>query len=144
MIYANFRQRLFFFFQMEAFESWCASLRWLSGKESACQCRKSRFDPWVGKISYSRNWHSTPGFLPGKFYRQRSLAGYSPWGHKQLDTTEYTRIVHPSRLPRLEQKLILSQFGRLKVQNQEEVNETMLLLKALRDNLLLPLPGGCW
>ena len=86
MIYANFRQRLFFFFffQMEAFESWCVSLRWLSGKESACQCRKSRFDPWVGKISYSRNWHSTPGFLPGKFYRQRSLAGYSPWGSQTV------------------------------------------------------------
>ena len=23
--------------------------RWLSGKESACQCRKHRFDPWVGR-----------------------------------------------------------------------------------------------
>ena len=27
-------------------------------------------------------------FLPGKFYGQRSLVGYSPWGHKELDTTE--------------------------------------------------------
>ena len=26
-------------------------------------------------------------FLPGKFHRQRSLAGYSPWGHKDLDMT---------------------------------------------------------
>ena len=28
-------------------------IRWLSGKESACQCRRyrrHRFDPWVGKI----------------------------------------------------------------------------------------------
>ena len=29
-------------------------------------------------------------FLPGKLHRQRSLAGYSPWGHKELDTTEQT------------------------------------------------------
>ena len=29
-----------------------------------------------------------PVFLPGEFHRQRSLAGYCPWGHKQLDTTE--------------------------------------------------------
>ena len=28
-------------------------------------------------------------FLPGKFYGQRSLMGYSPWGHKELDTTEH-------------------------------------------------------
>ena len=27
-------------------------------------------------------------FLPGEFYGQRSLAGYSPWGCKELDTTE--------------------------------------------------------
>ena len=26
--------------------------------------------------------------LPGKFHGQRSLAGYSPWGHKESDTTE--------------------------------------------------------
>ena len=29
-----------------------------------------------------------PVFLPGEFHRQRSLAGYSPWGHKESDTTE--------------------------------------------------------
>ena len=31
---------------------------------------------------------TTPVFLPGESQRQRSLAGYSPWGHKELDTTE--------------------------------------------------------
>ena len=30
----------------------------------------------------------TPVFLPGESHRQRSLMGYSPWGHKELDTTE--------------------------------------------------------
>ena len=52
---------------------------WLSGKESACQCRRCRFDPWVGKISWRRKWESTQVFLPGKSYAQRSLVGYSPW-----------------------------------------------------------------
>ena len=32
---------------------------------------------------------STPVFLPGEFYGQRSLVGYSPWGHKESDTTEW-------------------------------------------------------
>ena len=30
----------------------------------------------------------TPAFLPGKSHGQRSLAGYTPWGHKELDTTK--------------------------------------------------------
>ena len=36
-------------------------------------------DPW------RRKWHPTPVFLPGKSHGQRSLAGYSPWGHKESD-----------------------------------------------------------
>ena len=35
-----------------------------------------------------RKWQLTPVFLPGKSHRQRSLAGYSPWAHKESDTTE--------------------------------------------------------
>ena len=37
-----------------------------------------------------RKWQPTPEFLPGESHGQRSLAGYSPWGHKELDTTEMT------------------------------------------------------
>ena len=33
---------------------------------------------------------STPVFLPGEFHGQRSLVGYSPWGHKESGTTEVT------------------------------------------------------
>ena len=43
--------------------------RWLSGKESACKCRRlktCRFDPWVGKILWNRKWQPEPVFLPGK------------------------------------------------------------------------------
>ena len=51
---------------------------WFRGKESACQCRRHRFDPWVKKIPWRRKWQLTLVFLPGKFHEQRSLVGYSP------------------------------------------------------------------
>ena len=63
--------------------------RWCSHKESSCHCRRCRSDPWVGKFPWSRKWQPTPVFLPGKFHGQRSLVGYSPWGHKQLDMTQW-------------------------------------------------------
>ena len=62
-----------------------------AGKEPACQCRRHRrhgFDPWVGKIPWSRKWQPAPVFLPGKSHGQRSQAGYSPWGCRESDTTE--------------------------------------------------------
>ena len=46
------------------------------------------FDPWVGKIPWSRRWQATLVFLPGKSHGQRSLVGsYNPWGHTELNTT---------------------------------------------------------
>ena len=60
--------------------------RWLSDKESACQCKRHGFDPWVRKIPWRRKWQPSPVSLPGKSRRQRSLAGL--WGHKESDTTE--------------------------------------------------------
>ena len=59
--------------------------RWLSGKESACQCkspRRRRFDPWVRKSPWRRKWQPTPIFLPGELHGQRSLAGYTLCGHR--------------------------------------------------------------
>jgi len=44
--------------------------------------RRCRFDLWVGKIPWRRVWQPTPVFLPGESYGQRSLVGYSPWGHR--------------------------------------------------------------
>ena len=57
---------------------------WFSSKESACQCRRLRFDPCAGKIPWRREWLPTLVFLPGKSHGQRSLAGYSPWGRKRV------------------------------------------------------------
>ena len=44
--------------------------------------------PWVGKIPWRRKWQPTPVCLPGESHGWRTLMGYSPWGHKELDTTE--------------------------------------------------------
>ena len=41
---------------------------------------------WTGKISWKRKWQATPVFLPGETHGQRSLAGYTPWGHKDWTT----------------------------------------------------------
>ena len=62
--------------------------RWLSDKESACQYRRCRFDPWIMKIPWRREWQPTAVFLPGELHGQRSLAGYSLWSGEESDTTE--------------------------------------------------------
>ena len=41
-----------------------------------------------GKIPWRRKWQPSPAPLPGKSHGQRSLVAYSPWGHKESDTTE--------------------------------------------------------
>ena len=51
-------------------------------------------DPWVGKIPRRRKWQPTPVFLPGKSNGLRILVGYSPWGCKELDTTEQLHSLH--------------------------------------------------
>ena len=44
-----------------------------------------------------RAWQPTPVFLPGESHGQRSLAGCSPWGQKESDTTQWLRM-HASML----------------------------------------------
>ena len=62
-------------------------------KEEIClQCRRPGFSPQVGKVPWSRDWLHTPVFLPGEFHGQRSMAGYSPWGRKELDMTEQLTV----------------------------------------------------
>ena len=55
-------------------------------KESACNAG----DPGSvrGEDPLEKGMATTPEFLPGEFHGQRSLAGYSPWGHKELDMIE--------------------------------------------------------
>ena len=43
-----------------------------------------KLDPWVGKTPWRRKWQPNPVYLPGKSRGQRSLVGYSPWGHRRV------------------------------------------------------------
>ena len=58
--------------------------QWFRGKESACNAGAA------GDITWKRAWQPTPVFLPGESCGQKSLAGYSPQGHRESDTTEVT------------------------------------------------------
>ena len=53
---------------------------------------KLGFNLWVGKVPWRRVWLPTPVLFPGKPHGQRSLAGYSPWGHKESDMTEWLTL----------------------------------------------------
>ena len=46
--------------------------------------------PGSGKIPWRSKWQPSPAFFPGESRGQRSLAGYSPWGLKELNTTKAT------------------------------------------------------
>ena len=46
-------------------------------------------ETWVGKIPWRREWLPTPVFWPVEFHGL-----YSPWGHKELDTTEQLSLFH--------------------------------------------------
>ena len=59
--------------------SWVAQQQRIS-----LQWRIRGFYPWIQKITWRRKWKPTKVFLPGKSYGQRSLRGYSLWGHKEL------------------------------------------------------------
>ena len=84
---------------------------WLSSKESACQCKRHGFSPWVRKIPWRRKWQPTPVFLPGKSCGQRSLAGYSPVGitKSQIQLSNWTRIIlfDPHNSPTRKVELLL-------------------------------------
>ena len=51
------------------------------------------FDPWVGKIPWKREWLPTLVFSPEIPWTEETGGLYSPWGHKELDTTE--QLAHP-------------------------------------------------
>ena len=51
--------------------------------------QETRFNPWVGKIPWRREWIPTPVFLPGESHGLRSLAGCdSSWGCKESDMND--------------------------------------------------------
>ena len=87
--------------------------RWHQGKELTCQCRRHkrcRYDPWVRKIPWRREWLPISVFLPRESHGQRSLPGYSPQVHKESDTTEAIQYAH--MLPHTMKQRFLSQVYR--------------------------------
>ena len=52
----------------------------------------ARQETWVVSLGQEdpleKEWLSTLVFLPGESHGQRSLVGYCPWSHKELDTSE--------------------------------------------------------
>ena len=81
--------------QMPRLQIWLSFPGGASGnKEAICQCRRcnrGRFNPWIGKIPWAKAWQPTPVFLPREPHGQRSLVGYSPWGHEEPDVTKVTQ-----------------------------------------------------
>ena len=55
---------------------------------SVCEALRELCADLLDPISERGKWQPTLVLLPGKFYGQRSLVGYSPWHRKDLDTTE--------------------------------------------------------
>ena len=64
------------------------------GKEFACNVRDQGSIPGSGIFPGEGNGNPTLVFLPGEFHGQRSLVSYSPWSHKELDTTERHSYTH--------------------------------------------------
>ena len=71
-------------------------LWWLSGKETAFQCRKLRFDPWVGKIPWRMEWLSTPVFLPAKSHGQKEPGGLHSMGSRRVRHDSETKQLSSS------------------------------------------------
>ena len=83
---------------------------WLRWSRICLQCRRPRFDPWVGKIPWRREWQPIPVFLPGQFHGQRILVGYSPWSRKESDMPE--RLTHTIINPRKQGRDFFFSCGR--------------------------------
>ena len=93
--------------------------QWLSSKKICLKCRRHRFDPWVRTIPWMRKWQPSPVVSPGKSH-QRSLVGYSPWGHNaknpvQLST--HTQMKVNSKYKYMERQRVINRKTKNKVSN---------------------------
>ena len=64
--------------------------QWLSGKVLTCNAGDAVSTSGSARSPGEGNGNSLQYFLPGESHGLRSLVGYSPYGHKELDTTEAT------------------------------------------------------
>ena len=70
----------------------------LNGQESACNAGEPVSILWSGRSPGEGNGKPTPVLLPGKSHGQRSLVGYSLWGHNESDTTEQLTLSFSTHL----------------------------------------------
>jgi len=59
---------------------------WLSGKETACHCRRHRFDPWIRKLPWRREWHSYSSILAWEIPRTGKPGGLQFMGPQKSQT----------------------------------------------------------
>ena len=108
---------------------------WLSGKESTCQCKRHRLNPWIRTIPWRRKWQPTPVFLPEQSQGLRILVGYSPQGCNRVRhdwaTKQQQRIIRNSG-----QVLLLDSFAAL------DLRSLSFLIHKMR--MMLPSFWGCY
>ena len=89
------------FFVTQGWNPCLLHYRWIIHQSICLECWRPGFDSWVGKIPWRRKWQPTPVPLPGESHGGRSLVGYSPWGSKESDTTEWLHsLTHSSKVER--------------------------------------------
>ena len=71
-------------------------------------------------VTFLLSWQPTPVFMSGKSHGPRSLVGYSPWGLKESDTTEWLHFLLPAQIERISHFLNLM---------PTEMFDTMILLE---------------
>ena len=75
------------------------------------------------KWLWRRKWQPTPVPLPGKSDGRRSLVGYSPWGHKELDMTERLHFHFHYKWLRKEEKQKAKEKRKRRVLNLQSSEE---------------------
>ena len=65
--------------------------RWINGKESTCQAGVLHSIPGWERSPGEGNVNQYPVSLPGKSCGPRSLVGFSPWGCKESDMTQWLK-----------------------------------------------------
>ena len=95
-------------------------------------------ETWVQSLNQEDPlWQPTPVFLPGEFHGQGSLVGYSPWGRKELDTTE--QLIHT-----LITKFQLKVVGKTQISKTQDHNKPaaviILLFVELQSEFLIKMP----
>ena len=90
------------------------------------QCRRPRFNPWVGKIPWRRKWPPTPVFLPGESQGQRSLAGHD-WDNT-FNTLWYDQTRQSSRLCFEDYLAIWGSIPDVRSNEEVSINQSMVLV----------------